>query len=129
MGLPSYAVVAGVVVVKAICWPTTASWAGGVDPSVVLIVWPFHWIWLPRICVLTETAPPFELLPTVIAAFPVGSLAPGSTVNVICVGLTTVTLVSDALLPLATFAATGVTGQDAVALAEVVKPVPVMVTG
>jgi hypothetical protein len=38
-------------------------------------------------------------------------------------------LVSDALLPLATFAATGVTGQDAVALAEVVKPVPVMVTG
>jgi hypothetical protein len=41
---PSYVVVAGVVVVKTICWPTTAFWIGGEDPSVVLMVLPFHWI-------------------------------------------------------------------------------------
>jgi hypothetical protein len=65
----------------------------------------------------------------VTAAILVGSLAAGSTIAVICVGLTTVTLESDTLVPLAVIMEIEVTGRFEVAFAEVVKQVPVIVMG
>jgi hypothetical protein len=63
-------------------------------------------------------------------AISVGSPTGGATVTVICVALTTFTFDTATTVPLGVVTLTGVTGQpDVVALAVVIKLVPVIVTG
>jgi hypothetical protein len=66
---------------------------------------------------------------TVMVAVSLTSPTGDATVAVICVALTTDTIDTPTTAPLGVVTVTVFTGQEAVALADVVNPVPVMVTG
>ncbi len=82
----------------------------------------------PTICTVAVAV--LGAAPTVTVAISVGSLAGGATVAVICVALTTFTFDTATTAPLGVVTLTADTGQNVeVALAVVIKLVPVIVTG
>jgi hypothetical protein len=79
----------------------------------------------PMICaVVVAAGVPLTVTVAVSVVSPIG----GATVAVICVLLTTDMFDNATIAPLGVVTVTVFTGQDEVALAVVVKPVPVMVT-